>query len=323
MEIAPGIHRITCMFGNNRMVFVHLLIGSKAAMLVDTACAHNPAQEILPYMSSIGFDPHRLTYIVISHSDIDHQGGNQPMKEAAPQALLVCHNLDRPWIESTEALIRGRYSQFEQDHGIGYGEQAKVGMRADTLSWPLDLTLEGGEWFSLSPDWAVQAVHTPGHTWGHTAIYDPRSKTMIAGETALSTAILDVDWKPALPPTYCYVDTYLSTIDRVAGMDIDIYSSAHWPLKHGPAVAEFLRESRNYCQHVEQQLLDFAHERDHFTLKEAIDTLGPRLGDWPPGTVQDFSYGMAGNLSHLTERGLLHTARNPEGRITWSLTNND
>ena len=57
MEIAPGIHQIHCAFGNRRMVFVYLLVGETASLLVDTGCAHNPAQEILPYMASIGFDP--------------------------------------------------------------------------------------------------------------------------------------------------------------------------------------------------------------------------------------------------------------------------
>ncbi len=52
MEVLPGIHRIKCMFGANRMVYVHLLIGDDAAMLVDTGCAHNPEQEILPYMEA-------------------------------------------------------------------------------------------------------------------------------------------------------------------------------------------------------------------------------------------------------------------------------
>jgi glyoxylase-like metal-dependent hydrolase (beta-lactamase superfamily II) len=89
MEIAPGIHSIKCRFGTNRMVYVHLLIGSEAAMLVDTGCAHNPQQDILPYMQQIGFDPARLTYILISHSDLDHQGGDQPMKQAAPRAADV------------------------------------------------------------------------------------------------------------------------------------------------------------------------------------------------------------------------------------------
>lgn len=58
MEIAPGIHQIKCRFGRSRMVFCYLLIGDHAFMLVDTGCAHNPAQEILPYMQHIGFDNH-------------------------------------------------------------------------------------------------------------------------------------------------------------------------------------------------------------------------------------------------------------------------
>ena len=318
MEIAPGIHRIKCLFGNQRMVFVHLLVGEDAAMLVDTGCAHNPDQEILPYMRSIGFDPARLTYIVISHSDIDHQGGAAPMKVVAPQAILACHNLDRPWVEATEALIQGRYAQFEQDHGIGYGDEGKAGIRAGCLSHPLDLTLAGGERFRLSREWTVEAVHTPGHTWGHLAIYDPRSHTLISGEATMWTAILDDEWQPAMPPTYCYVDTYLATQDRLLTMGIDLLAAAHWPLQQGPAVAEYVSESRNYCLLVERALLDFARNGS-FTLRVVIDQLGPTLGRWPAGANQDFSYGMAGNLESLTKRGRLRTERNAAGLITWRL----
>lgn len=320
MEIAPGIHQIKCMFAGTRMVFVYLLIGDEGSMLVDTGCAHNPNQEILPYMQAIGFDPARLTYILITHSDIDHQGGNQPMKQAAPQALMMCHNLDRPWVEDTEALIQGRYSQFEADHGIGYGDEGKAGIRAGTLSHPLDMTLSGGEAFRLSADWTVEAVHTPGHTWGHTALYDPRSKTLVSGEAAMWTNIPNDDWTAALPPTYCYVDTYLATQDRLLSMDIDLLASAHWPLQRGKEVAEFVQESKNYCLHVEQKLLDFAKTNAPFTLREAIDSLGMGLGSWPESTNQDFSYGMLGNLDRLTKRGLLTTARNSDNHMTWSIT---
>ena len=296
MEVLPGIHRIKCMFGANRMVYVHLLIGDDAAMLVDTGCAHNPEQEILPYMEEIGFDPGRLTYLVISHSDLDHQGGNQPMKAAAPQALLACHNLDRPWVEETEALIRGRYSQFEADHGIGYGEEGKAAIRRDCLSYPVDLTLNGGEHFRLSADWVVEAVHTPGHTWGHLAVYDPRSRALIAGEAAMWTAILDDGWQPAMPPTYCYVDTYLATQDRLLSMGLETLLPAHWPVQSGPAVTEFVSESRNYCVHVETTTVGFCgRKHGPFTLRQAIEALGPTLGGWPAAANQDFSYGMAGN----------------------------
>jgi glyoxylase-like metal-dependent hydrolase (beta-lactamase superfamily II) len=299
------------------MIFAYLLVGADAAMLVDTGCAHNPTQDILPYMRRIGFDPARLTYILITHSDLDHQGGNLPMKQAAPQALLLCHNLDRAWIESADALITGRYAQFEADHGIGYGVNGKAGIRADMACCPLDLTLEGGESFRLSADWVVEAVHTPGHTWGHLAVYDPRSKTLISGEASMGTHIPKADWSPAMPPTYCYVDTYLSTQSRLLTMDIDLLASAHWPLHRGPAVREFISDSRNFCLHVESKLLERS-QRGPFTLRQAIDEIGPSLGDWPAAANQDFSYGMAGNLARLTQRGQLVTARNGDGHIVWS-----
>jgi glyoxylase-like metal-dependent hydrolase (beta-lactamase superfamily II) len=319
MEIAPGVHRIKCTFGANRMIYAHLLVGNDAAMLVDTGCAQNPQQDILPYMSAVGIDPADLTYILISHSDIDHQGGNAPMKTAAPQAILMGHELDRPWIENTEALIKGRYSQFEADHDIGYGEAGKQGIREGCLSHPLDMTLSGGERFRLSEEWYVEAVHTPGHTWGHLAVYDPRSRTMISGEASMWTSILDNDWHPALPPTYCYVDTYIATQERLASMDIELLSPAHWPLQRSSEVAEFISQSRNYCLHVESRLLALAAEQRAFTLREAVDMLGPQLGNWPAETNQDFSYGMLGNLNSLTKRGHLETVRNKDGFIVWEL----
>lgn len=319
MDIAPGIHQITCLFGNERMIFAYLLIGDTGSMLVDTGCAHNPVQDILPYMERIGFDPGRLTYILITHSDVDHQGGNAPMRRAAPNALFMCHNLDRPWIESADALVKGRYSQFEQDHGIGYGDAGKADIYADLDCCPVDITLEGGETFRLSDDWHVEVVHTPGHTWGHLAVFDPRSRTLISSEATMWTFIPSLDWSPAMPPTYCYVDTYLSTQQRLISMDIDLLASAHWQLQRGSAVRDFIHESKNYVLHVERQLLALA-KRHSFTLQQAIDELSPSLGEWEPSASIDFSYGMTGNLERLTQRGLLTASRNGDNHLVWSLT---
>jgi glyoxylase-like metal-dependent hydrolase (beta-lactamase superfamily II) len=318
MEIAPDIHRITCRFGQNRMVFVYLLIGETTSLLVDTGCAHNPQQDILPYMARLGFDPQRLGYILITHSDTDHQGGTAPMKRAAPEARLLAHRLDQSWIERAEALIQGRYSQFEQDHGIGYGEDAKVAMRADLDCAPLDMALEGGETLRLSADWQVELLHTPGHTWGHMALYDPRSRTLISGEASMSTHIPHEDWTPAMPPTYCYVETYLSTQARLLGLEIDLLASAHWPLQRGPDVGAFIRQGRDFVLHVEARLLALA-QRGPFTLRQAIESLAPSLGDWPAQAHQELAYGMAGNLARLAQRGLLSVGRSTEGLTTWQM----
>jgi glyoxylase-like metal-dependent hydrolase (beta-lactamase superfamily II) len=301
------------------MSYVHLFVGSEAIMLVDTCLAHNPEQEILPYMQSIGVSPEQLTYILISHSDIDHQGGNQPMKDAAPQAIFMCHNLDRPWIEDTDALIDGRYAQFDFDHGFETTDAARAAMHEETLSAPINMTLEGGEQFRLSPDWYVEAIHTPGHTWGHLAVFDPRSKTMAAGEASLWNAILDENWNPVLPPTYCYVDTYLATQDRLMAMQIDQFSPAHWQLQTGAEVAEFLRESRNYCLHVEAKLLELAQKRRRFTLKEAMEELGPVIGKWGRDGDGLLPFPLTGNLVRLVARGQLVKGRNDADLVIWSL----
>lgn len=320
MEIAPNIHRIPCRFGGTRISFVHLFVGTEAAMLVDTCCAHNPEQDILPYMARIGLAVEQLKYIVISHSDLDHQGGNAPMKAAAPHALILCHALDRPWIESTEALIEGRYNQFARRDGIVMSEAAKEDTRHQTLSAPVDVTLQGGEAFRLSPDWTVEVLHTPGHTWGHLVVYDPRSRTMAAGEAALWNAILDETWQPVMAPTYCYVATYLATIGRLLAMDIDTYSPAHWPLQRGADIQTFLTESRSYCLHLEAQLLNLARKnRQPFTLQEAIDVLAPSAGDWPDENDGVLAYPLLGNLDFLTQRGLLAEGENGRGVRTWRL----
>jgi glyoxylase-like metal-dependent hydrolase (beta-lactamase superfamily II) len=319
MEIAPGVHRIRCEFDSNRMVFVHLLVGDNRSMLVDTGCAHNPEQDIIPYLESIGLSPSTLDTIVVSHSDLDHQGGNAPMKAAAPGAILACHRLDYNWVNDTDALIEGRYAQFDADHGIVMPAAAKDAIRAQTLSAPVELTLQGGERFWLSDDWAVEVVHAPGHTWGHLAVYDSRSKTLISGEAAMGTAIPDVDWNPILPPTYCYVDTYLSSIDRLLGMEIDTLSPAHWPVQQGPDVASFLTESRNYCLHVEQILVDFAGDNPGYTLAGAIKALGATLGRWPASGSGLLTYPMMGNIDRLVQRNQLVASKNADGVTCWRL----
>ena len=319
MEIAPNIHRIPCIFMGERVAYVHLLIGEESSILLDTCCAHNPAQEILPYMEQIGFDREELSYIIISHSDLDHQGGNEPMKAATPQAKMFCHSLDLPWIESTDAIMQGRYLQFDALHGLETPPEAVDEMRALTLSCPLDGTLEGGERFRLGPDWWVRVVNTPGHTYGHIALYCERSQTLLAGEAALWHGILDMNDRPVLPPTYCYVDSYLQTIDRLLELPIDVFSAAHWPVYRDAAdISSFLRESREYCLFVEEQLLLFGRQRGSFTLKDALEALAPRVRRWDDSGDGLLTFPFCGNLARLTQRGLLRESRDERGVVEWS-----
>jgi glyoxylase-like metal-dependent hydrolase (beta-lactamase superfamily II) len=316
-EIAPNIHRIPALFFGTRIVTCHLLIGQTHSLLVDTGMSDTPEKYILPYMKHIGFNPKQLTFIMITHSDIDHQEGNEAIRAAAPNALFMCHNLDRPWVESMEALDNGRYRQWSAEHGIG--QQREGNPASYKVNVPMDITFEGGETIRLGPDWAVEIVHTPGHTWGHSGIYDPESRTFVAGESALWNAILDENWQPALPPTYCYVDPYIATIERLRSMDIETYSGAHWPLTRGKDVGAFLNESKNYALHVEQQLLDAINDVGHpIALKELIKMLKSNIGTWPADQDDNLAFPLHGNLRRLEDRGQIVRRQGKNGLVEWT-----
>src|SRR5689334_9372604 len=111
MEVAPRIHRIEWPFGE-RIVCSYVFVGDERVLLVDTGVDRTPSEAIVPYLARIDVDLAKLSYILISHADLDHMGGNAALKEQAPNALFLCHELDRTMIESTERLIRDRYSAY-------------------------------------------------------------------------------------------------------------------------------------------------------------------------------------------------------------------
>jgi glyoxylase-like metal-dependent hydrolase (beta-lactamase superfamily II) len=306
MEIAQGIYRIPCPFGR-RVVYCHLIVGAERRVLIDTGLAFSPAHDILPYMNQIGIKPSDLDLVMLTHSDVDHQGGNDVVKEEAPKAQFACHALDAPWIESADALIQGRYRQFEAKHGIGYGDEGNAATARDCQSHaPMDWRLQGGEQYRIGPDRYLTFIHTPGHTWGHTVVWDEQTGTMIAGEAALWTSNLGLDGKPALPPTYCYIDTYEATLERLLAMNIPTYSPAHWPVQRGQGVKTFLADSLNYCRETEKHLYDLLVETPKpLTLKEIIAILNDSLGSWPKAASIDLAYALSGHLQRLLNRGLV------------------
>jgi glyoxylase-like metal-dependent hydrolase (beta-lactamase superfamily II) len=322
MEISADIHRITCPFGD-RLVYCYLVIGEERTVLVDTGMAFSPEQDIFPYMERLGLKPGDLDLVFITHSDVDHQGGNDMVREAAPQAQFACHTLDAAWIESAQALIEGRYSQFESRHAIGYGEQGKADIARDCQSHTtMDWHLQGGERYRIGSDRYLSFIYTPGHTWGHTAVLDEQSSTLIAGEASLHKAILGLNGQPALPPTYCYIPNYEATLQRLISMQIDVYAAAHWPVQRGQAVKTFLSESLSYLRESEQKVLELLADAPvALTLKEIIGALNDNLGTWPKSVSQDLAYGLSGHLAYLRDRGLvLETTR--EGLAAYQAVEN-
>ena len=126
--------------------------------------------------------PCRLTWIINSHPDLDHTGGNYLMKQIAPQALLACGDADRVACSGPEELLRLRYDRYRSDHGLFYEGGVRQWVREQSgKPQPIASTFVGGEHIRLAPDWEVEIVALPGHARGHLGILD--------GAIRLSTAV--------------------------------------------------------------------------------------------------------------------------------------
>ncbi len=127
MEIASGIHRIESDLGP-RFMCQYALIGDERVLVVDTGLAETPMQVLVPYLEQVGAEP---DFVLISHADVDHCGGDRSMRERYPQALLMCHELDRRWIESNATLLNENYL-WHEPHGFDEpDEEARRQILAD------------------------------------------------------------------------------------------------------------------------------------------------------------------------------------------------
>ncbi|HEY3018616.1 MAG TPA: MBL fold metallo-hydrolase [Solirubrobacteraceae bacterium] len=309
MEVAPGIHRIEAPLGD-RFVALYLLAGEESTLLVDTGLDETPRSVLLPYLGGAGIDPRRVRYVLTTHADFDHTGGNASFREIAPEAVTLCHWLDRPLVESIERMIADRYGEFAADHGIDDSEETKSWIRANARHVPVDVALAGGEEIRLGPDWRVEVLHTPGHSRGHLSVHDPRSRSVVIADTTLWNAVLTRDGAPAFPPTYRYVDTYLASLHRLQGMEIETLLTSHYPVFRGAAVAEFLGESRAFVDRVDASLREeLSRAGTARTTRDLIESLGPRLGTWPAAAGVYLVFPLVGHLERLLQYGRVAAER--------------
>ena len=309
MEIQPGIHRLESRVGP-RYLFQHMLVGERI-LLVDSGMAHTPQEVIFPYLRSMGYEPTRIDYLLITHPDSDHFGGNAEIREAAPRAFILCGHADRRMIENPDVLLRERCGRYERDHEIAYSTEDKQRIaRMAGKATAVDISLVGGEEISLAQNWRVRALLTPGHSHGHLTVYDDRSQTGIIGDAVLWRGIPEVGGEMMLPPSYILPSAYLATIQMLENLPLKFLLTSHYRALQGNDIKVFFQQSREFCLSAEQLLVDLlAHSGTPLTLKEIIAALNPQLGPFHSQRVLDLAYPLEGHIGELVRAGRIEELR--------------
>jgi glyoxylase-like metal-dependent hydrolase (beta-lactamase superfamily II) len=317
-EVAPGIHRIEAPLGD-RYVACYLVLGEDA-LLVDTGLDATPRESILPYCRKIGLAPARVRWVVPTHADVDHMGGNAAARELFPAATLVAHELDVALIEDVERIVAERYSEFAAEHGIDVDDDFKAWCRETARAVPIDLRVAGGETIRLGAGRSVGLVATPGHSPGSLSVWEPSSRALMVGDAVLGASIRRADGGDAFPPTYRNPDTYRATIDAIERLRPDLLLTSHYTVMRGAEVGGFLDESRDFANRLEREALaELGHRPGGGTTLELIARLAPRVGTWPEPAWVFLANELVGHLEDLEVANRVRRTHDPDGRARWTL----
>jgi glyoxylase-like metal-dependent hydrolase (beta-lactamase superfamily II) len=271
-EIADGIHRIESDLGP-RFICQYVVAGRDRSVLIDTGLADTPAAVIDPYLSRAGLEP---DFVLISHADNDHVGGNRAFRDAHPDAVFMCQELDRRWVESNEALVRENYGWH-----AAYGFPP---MDADELlgsisgDCAIGVGLIGGETIRLDAARVVEVLHLPGHTPGHLGLWDERNQAAIIIDAVLADGIYDRAGNKLIPPRYYDLAALRQTIERLEALRPELVLTAHYPVLGRDAALEWLATGKAFVDDVERVVREAPDEEqaDLWALTQRVDAaLGP------------------------------------------------
>ena len=318
MELSPGLHRIECPIGP-RYVAVYAIVGSKYTLLVDTGFDDSIRTTVVNYFKEKKLALDAVRYVINTHSDYDHTGGNKAVRELMPNALICAGERDRPMIENLNSMFFDRYNEFEKEQGFAESKDAKDFMMTVAFETNVDIGFAGNERIDLGGRY-VEILHTPGHSWGHVSILDEKSRAIIIGDAVLGNSVLLADGQPAFPPTYRFVEAYRSTIRLLKGYQASEILTSHYPRYVGQAGTDFLDLSLNYTDLIEQICLDTLKSAGKaLTMMELIEIAHDRMGVWADPAYKYLAYPVLGHLEVLESYQKIKRSKNSAGLAQFQL----
>ncbi|NLI70749.1 MAG: MBL fold metallo-hydrolase [Firmicutes bacterium] len=200
---------------------------------------------------------YRIDHILVSHGHEDHTAGNDLF---GADTKIAVHILDAPAVKSVDRLVELYNMPDEHQRTMMARFLREVFFLKDST---VDTEFTDGYTLDLGTI-KVEAIHTPGHSAGHTCFFIPCAKIIFLGDIDLSSfgpwyGSLDAD-----------IDAFLDSIEKVKSIDFDTAVSSHKEIVYGKKnIDRKLDRYGEIFQEREEKLLAFL-ARDK-TVEEIID----------------------------------------------------
>ena len=217
VRLADGVWRIPTAPGD--MINSFALAGSDGGVtIVDAGLRFAPARKrLLAGLAALGAGPADVRQVVVTHAHPDHAGGLAALVELTGAGVLA-HERESVYLRDGRSprTRRGSTRRFPK---VTVTTEFQDGTR-----------LPGG----------LRAVHTPGHSPGHTALLHEETGVLFTGD-----AVVNVHGLRYAPQFLCTdPDRNRRSADQLGELDFDVAAFAHGPelRRHAKAAVRALAE---------------------------------------------------------------------------------
>jgi len=224
-EILPNFFRARIPLPDSPLKFLnsYLIKGRPRNLIVDTGLNRAECRRAMAdAVRAVGIDLVETDFL-ITHAHADHIG---IAKELAGDHSQV-------FLSAPDALLLSRWTSWEglfpiaATYGFPQGELARgiegnrnMGFRGEDV--PETTGLEEGRIFCVG-NYRFEAVATPGHSPGHTCLYEPGRKILLSGDHILDEISPNItSWREGNP-----LRDYLASLDMVHRLEVERVLPGH------------------------------------------------------------------------------------------------
>lgn len=175
-EVERGVIRIDHGFrGSEGIIASYLLAGDGDLALVE-AGPESTQPALLAGIRAAGFEPRRITRVLLTHVHLDHAGGTGTLLRHLPEATVHVHPAGAPHLTDPRRLLESARRIYGDAMERLWGSVEPV---ADARVRPL---ADGAEVFAGGR--TLRALDTPGHAGHHLAFHDEGAGCVFTGDVA-------------------------------------------------------------------------------------------------------------------------------------------